>query len=52
VKLSPLATAVGVAAGAEMGGVVGALLGIPVAGALKVVFRELLAWRHGDEAPA
>jgi predicted PurR-regulated permease PerM len=52
VKLSPLATAVSVAAGAEMGGVVGALLGIPVAGALKVVFRELLAWRHGDEAPA
>jgi predicted PurR-regulated permease PerM len=52
VKLSPLAIAVSVAAGAELGGVVGALLGIPVAGALKVVFRELVAWRHGEDAPA
>jgi AI-2E family transporter len=37
VKLSPLAIAISVAAGAEIGGVVGALLGIPFAGALKVV---------------
>jgi predicted PurR-regulated permease PerM len=52
VKLSPLAIAVSVAAGAEVGGVVGALLGIPFAGALKVVGRELAARRRGDELPA
>lgn len=45
VKLSPLTIAFSVAAGAELGGVVGALLGIPAAGALKVVFGELLAAR-------
>jgi predicted PurR-regulated permease PerM len=49
VKLSPLAIAVSVAAGAEVGGVVGALLGIPFAGALKVVGREVVAWRRGEE---
>jgi predicted PurR-regulated permease PerM len=49
VKLSPLAIAVSVAAGAEIGGVVGALLGIPFAGALKVVSAELLAWRRGED---
>jgi predicted PurR-regulated permease PerM len=49
VKLSPLAIAVSVAAGAEVGGVAGALLGIPVAGALKVVSAELLAWRRGED---
>ncbi len=48
VKLSPLAIAVSVAAGAEVGGIVGALLGIPLAGALKVVSRELVAWRRGE----
>jgi predicted PurR-regulated permease PerM len=48
VQLSPLAISVSVAAGAELGGVVGALLGIPAAGALKVVFAELAAWRHGE----
>jgi predicted PurR-regulated permease PerM len=47
VKLSPLAIAVSVAAGAEVGGVVGALLGIPFAGALKVVGGELAARRRG-----
>ena len=51
VKLSPLAIAVSVAAGAEVGGVVGALLGIPFAGALKVVGRGVAAWRRGDDAP-
>jgi predicted PurR-regulated permease PerM len=51
VKLSPLAIALSVAAGAELGGVVGALLGIPFAGAVKVVSRELLAWRRGEDAP-
>jgi predicted PurR-regulated permease PerM len=49
VKLSPLAIAVSVAAGAEIGGGVGALLGIPFAGALKVVSAELLAWRRGED---
>jgi predicted PurR-regulated permease PerM len=50
VQLSPLAIAVSVAAGAEVGGIVGALLGIPIAGALKVTARELLAWRRSDPA--
>jgi predicted PurR-regulated permease PerM len=52
VKLSPLAIAVSVAAGAEIGGVVGALLGIPAAGALKVVFHELVGWRRGEDVAA
>src|SRR5262245_8621435 len=51
VKLSPLAIALSVAAGAQLGGVVGALLGIPFAGALKVVSNELVAWRRGGEPP-
>jgi predicted PurR-regulated permease PerM len=51
VKLSPLAIALSVALGAEVGGVVGALLGIPFAGALKVVSRELVAWRRDAVAP-
>jgi predicted PurR-regulated permease PerM len=51
VQLSPLAIAVSVAAGAELGGVTGALLGIPAAGAIKVVTRELVAWRRGQDAP-
>jgi predicted PurR-regulated permease PerM len=51
VRLSPLAIALSVAAGAELGGVVGVLLAIPFAGALKVVSSELLAWRAG-RAPA
>jgi predicted PurR-regulated permease PerM len=51
VKLSPLAIAVSVAAGAEVGGIVGALLGIPAAAALKVTCSEVLAWRRGEDAP-
>ena len=51
VQLSPLAIAVSVAAGAELAGVVGALLGIPAAGAINVVTRELIAWRRGQDAP-
>jgi predicted PurR-regulated permease PerM len=51
VQVSALAVAVSVAAGAEIGGIVGALLGIPAAGALKVVSRELLAWRRGEDPP-
>jgi predicted PurR-regulated permease PerM len=52
VKLSPLAIAVSVAVGAEVGGIIGVLLAIPAAGALKVVSGELIAWRRGQEAPA
>jgi predicted PurR-regulated permease PerM len=51
VKLSPLAIAVSVAVGAEIGGVIGVLLAIPFAGALKVVSREVLAWRRGEDEP-
>jgi predicted PurR-regulated permease PerM len=51
VALSALAIALSVAAGAELGGVVGALLGIPFAGALKVAARELIAWQRGENAP-
>jgi predicted PurR-regulated permease PerM len=49
VKLSPLAIAVSVAFGAEVGGVIGVLLAIPAAGALKVVSREVIAWRRGQD---
>jgi predicted PurR-regulated permease PerM len=52
VKLSPLAIALSVALGAELGGVAGALLGIPIAGALKAVGTEVVAWRRGDPGPA
>ena len=52
VKLSPLDIALSVAVGAELGGVVGALLGIPFAGALKAVSSELIAWRRGEDPPA
>jgi predicted PurR-regulated permease PerM len=51
VKLSPLAIAVSVAVGAQVGGVIGVLLAIPFAGALKVVSREVVAWRRGEDAP-
>jgi predicted PurR-regulated permease PerM len=51
VKLSPLAIALSVATGAQLGGVVGALLAIPFAAALKVVAREVIAWRRGQNAP-
>jgi predicted PurR-regulated permease PerM len=51
VRLSPLAIALSVAAGAQIGGVMGALLAIPVAGAIKVLLRELLAWRRGELPP-
>jgi predicted PurR-regulated permease PerM len=51
VKLSPLAIALSVAAGAELGGVVGVLLAIPFAGTVKVVSSEVLAWRRGQDAP-
>jgi predicted PurR-regulated permease PerM len=50
VRLSALAISVSVAAGAELGGVLGALLGIPAAGALKVVFGEVASWRRERNA--
>jgi predicted PurR-regulated permease PerM len=46
VKISPLAIALSVAIGVEIGGIVGALLAIPAAGALKVVSGEILGWRR------
>jgi len=46
VQLSALATAVSVAAGAEVGGLAGALLAIPIAGALKAVSHEVVAARR------
>ena len=51
VKLSSLAVAVSVAMGAEVGGIVGALLGIPIAGAIPVATREIVAWRRGEDPP-
>jgi predicted PurR-regulated permease PerM len=51
VKISPLAIAVSVAVGVELAGVIGALLAIPFAGTLKVVGREVIAWRRGEETP-
>jgi predicted PurR-regulated permease PerM len=50
VKLSALAISLSVAMGAELGGVVGALLGIPAAGAVKVILAEWTAWRHETSA--
>jgi predicted PurR-regulated permease PerM len=50
VKLAPLTIALSVAIGADLGGVVGALLAIPFAGALKAVATELVGWRRGDDA--
>jgi predicted PurR-regulated permease PerM len=52
VKISSLAILLSVAIGAQFAGVVGALLGIPFAGALKVVSREVIASRRGQEAPS
>jgi predicted PurR-regulated permease PerM len=55
VKLAPLTIALSVAIGAELGGVVGALLAIPFAGALKAVATELVASRRSfrnDSEPA
>jgi predicted PurR-regulated permease PerM len=52
VNLSPLAISVSVAAGAELGGIVGALLGIPFAGAVKVVAGELVSSRRDATAQA
>ncbi len=50
VKLSMITIAVSLAIGAELGGVAGALMAIPIAGALKVALVEVLASRQGRTA--
>jgi predicted PurR-regulated permease PerM len=50
VKLSALTILVAVLIGAELGGVVGALFAIPVAGAIDVGLREWLAYRRDRAA--
>jgi predicted PurR-regulated permease PerM len=45
VKLSPLAVLIAVLIGAELGGILGALAAIPVAGAIQIVLRDLLRAR-------
>ena len=47
VKLNPLGVLLAVLAGVELGGLVGALLAIPVAGALQVVARDVWRDRRG-----
>ncbi|MDQ3874481.1 MAG: AI-2E family transporter [Actinomycetota bacterium] len=49
IQLSPLAVIVAVLLGGELAGVVGALAAIPIAGSLKVVAGELLAWKRQVE---
>jgi predicted PurR-regulated permease PerM len=53
VQLSPLAVLLAVLIGAELAGVLGALLAIPVAGSLLAISREVLYYRRGSaiEAP-
>jgi predicted PurR-regulated permease PerM len=46
VKLSPLAVLISVLIGAELAGILGALAAIPVAGALQVIIRDVLAHRR------
>ena len=48
VKLSLVTIAVSLAIGTELGGVAGTLMAIPIAGAIKVVLEEVLAWRRGS----
>jgi len=42
VQLSPLAVLIAVLIGAKLGGIVGALAAIPVAGAIQIILRDLL----------
>src|ERR671931_154975 len=46
VQLSPLAVLISVLIGAELAGILGALAAIPVAGALQVIIRDVLAHRR------
>jgi len=54
VELSPLAVLCAVLIGAELAGILGALVAIPVAGSLLAVGREVLQYRRESaiEAPA
>lgn len=47
VKLNPLVVLVAILAGAELAGVLGALLAIPVGGIVQVVVRDVWSHRHG-----
>jgi predicted PurR-regulated permease PerM len=51
VQLSPLAVLIAVLIGAEIGGILGALGAIPVAGALQVILVDWLAHRRRVELP-
>ncbi len=52
VQLSPLAVLIAVLIGAKLGGIVGALAAIPVAGAIQVVLRDILKNRGIGSARA
>ncbi len=56
VQLSPLVVLIAVLVGAQFAGVIGALVAIPVAGAIQIILRDLLEMRRtdraGPEAPA
>lgn len=51
VQISPLAAFVAVLIGASIAGVFGAILALPVTGALTVVLRQVLAERAGAQTP-
>ena len=46
VQLSPLVVLIAILIGAELAGILGALAAIPVAGAIQVVVRDILAARR------
>jgi predicted PurR-regulated permease PerM len=46
VQLSPLAVLIAVLLGAKLAGVVGALVAIPIAGAIQVIVLDFLEWRR------
>ena len=50
VQLSPLAVLCAVLVGAQLAGILGALLAIPVAGSLLAIGREILQYRHDTVA--
>lgn len=52
VQLSPLAVLIAVLIGAKLGGIVGALAAIPVAGAIQIVLRDILNKRGADAGAA
>jgi predicted PurR-regulated permease PerM len=52
VQLSPLAVLCAVLIGAQLAGILGALLAIPIAGSLIAVVREILLYRRDTAAEA